>query len=855
MPSYLNAGTRANSSGATSLSPALPASRTSGNLLIAVAGSKNNFAHTCATAGWTKFAQQNSGTAWTVSLWVYRRTQGGVDGSETAPAITVGTSSVACFAQVIQYSGTFDPTDLLGGAVNVNAGTSSTHSCNGIVTTADNSLVIYIDAAAANTALATPTGWTEELDNGSNTGATRNANGSKSISAAGTSSGNISVTGASAAWVMWQIELRSQVVPHAWVTSKFETDASQSSYTFPSRTPDAQKAQIVIVFWFRGGTTPNVTLNGCGLTWTKVAESIETATDQQAVALFKGTGTPSTGVVTVSFGTAPSRAAGVALEIDNVDKADPVKQFGTAATSGDSSLTVTLPTAPTGQVIGAFNAKWMPQLGSGFAQVTALAVGSSWDQIRCRVETKSADQTIDATFDLGACVAIGFELKPPTAGYTLTAGSGSYAVTGKSTGLSASRRLGAQVGSYTLTGQDLGLTVSRRLGAQVGSYTLTGQGLGLRVSRYVQAISGTYTLVGYAGILAKPKLLIAQGASYTLTGLPIGLSASRSLSVQTTSYTLEGKTAGLMAFRRLGAEAEAYTLAGTAAGLSLVRLLGTQARSYIITSMAAGLSASRSLGTQAGSYSIDGMTTGLNLGRRIGAQVGSYTLTGQSADVMARRRIDAHVGSYMLTGQSVNVQAERLCRAVSGTFLLTAYDASLFIGTQGLKLDALAGSFVLTAPNGGLYVARRMPTVRCEFDLSGVPLSLMAERQLLAGTGTMTLAGLGAFLRANRVIVPGLGTFDLSEHDAELFVARLLQAGVGHFIFDGKSVSLSVISLSLVTLQKEKILQAKLRNGNITKSELEALERTGILSGAAFSESGMHGRMRQSKLSNTKVMN
>jgi hypothetical protein len=789
MPSYVNAGTRANSSGATSLTPALPASRTSGNLLIAVAGSKNNFAHTCATAGWTKFAQQNSGTAWTVSLWVYRRTQGGVDGSETAPAITVGTSSVACFAQVIQYSGTFDPTDLLGGEVNVNAGTSSTHSCNGIVTTADNSLVIYIDAAAANTELATPTGWTEEVDNGSDTEATSNANGSKSMSAAGTSSGNISVTGASAAWVMWQIELRSQVVPHAWVTSKFETDASQSSYTFPSRTPDAQKAQLVVVFWFHAGATPNVALSGCGLTWTKVAESIETETDQQAVALFKGTGTPSTGVVTVSFGTAPYRAAGIALEIDNVDKGDPIKQFATAVTSGNGSLTVTLPTEPTGTVIGAFNTKWMPELGSGFAQVTALAVGSSWDKIRCRIETKSADQTIDATFDFSACVAIGFELKPPTAGYTLTAGSGSYAVTGKSTGLSA----------------------SRRLGAQVGSYTLTGQGLGLRVSRYVQAISVTYTL----------------------TGLTVGLTASRSLGAQVRSYTLEGKTAGLRAFRRLGAGAEAYTLAGTAAGLSLVRLLGTQVGSYIITGMAAGLSASRSLGTQAG----------------------SYTLTGQSAEVMARRRVEALVGSYVLTGQSVNVQADRLCRAVSGTFLLTAYDASLFIGRQGLKLDALAGSFVLTAPNGGLYVARRMPTVRGEFDLAGVPLSLIAGRQLLTGTGTMTLAGLGAFLRANRVIVPGLGTFDLSEHDAELFVARLLQAGLGHFIFDGKSVSLGVISLSLVTLQDEKILQAKLRNGNITKSELEALERTGILSGAAFSESGMHGRMRQSKLSNTKVMN
>ena len=480
MPSYLNAGTRANSSGATSLSPALPASRTTGNLLIAVAGSKNNFAHTCTTAGWTKFAQQNSGTAWTVSLWVYRRTQGGVDGSETAPAITVGTSSVACFAQVIQYSGTFDPTDFLGGEVNVNTGTGSTHSCNGIVTTADNSLVIYIDAAAANTALNTPAGWTENLDNGSNTGATRNANGSKAIETAGTSSGNISVSGANAAWVMWQIELRSQVVPHAWVTSKFETDASQSSYTFPSRTPAADKAQLVLVFWFRAAATPNVDLSGCGLTWTKVAESIEATTDQHGAALFKGTGTPSTGILTVSFGTAPYRAAGIALEIDNVDKADPVKQFATAVTSGDSSLTVTLPTAPSGTVIGAFNAKWMPALGSGFSQVTALAVGSSWDQIRSRVETSSADQTLDVTFDLGACVGIGFELKEQTGGYTLTAGSGSFALTGIDAGLRRGISISASAGAFTLTGLDAGLRRGISISASAGTFTLTGLDAGLR---------------------------------------------------------------------------------------------------------------------------------------------------------------------------------------------------------------------------------------------------------------------------------------------------------------------------------------------------------------------------------------
>lgn len=213
---YVAAGTRSNSAGAATLTPALP-TRTNGDLLIAIVGGKNNATHSVTGAGWTKLTQTNSGASWTVSLYYCI-----VNGSEAAPTIS-WTGSVACFAQILQYRGTSASPF---GASSVSTGTTSTHTSSQITTTAPNSMVVAWDGAAANTAIATPSGWTENLDGGSATGATRNSADSKTVASSGTASGNISVVGAAAAWVQWQYELRS---PHVLVvqdsTHAHTTDA------------------------------------------------------------------------------------------------------------------------------------------------------------------------------------------------------------------------------------------------------------------------------------------------------------------------------------------------------------------------------------------------------------------------------------------------------------------------------------------------------------------------------------------------------------------------------------------------------------------------------------------------------
>lgn len=199
-PVYVNTGGSIGSAGAATLSPTLPASRSNGNLLIAICQSKNNAAHSW-PGDWSVLEQVNSGTGLTVSL-AYRI----VDGTESSPTIT-WTGAVACRALIYQWSGTAGESPFSGGH-NSNNGLTSTHSCAGVNTTRSDSRVVYFDGCATGTALGTPSGWTENSDLTTGVGFQTTVGG-KDIASSGSASGDISVTGGNAAWVMWQIELRS----------------------------------------------------------------------------------------------------------------------------------------------------------------------------------------------------------------------------------------------------------------------------------------------------------------------------------------------------------------------------------------------------------------------------------------------------------------------------------------------------------------------------------------------------------------------------------------------------------------------------------------------------------------------
>ena len=130
--------------------------------------------------------------------------------------------------------------------------------------------------------------------------------------------------------------------------------------------------------------------------------------------------------------------------------------------------------------------------------------------------------------------------------YTLTADSGSFALTGQDAGLAFNRTLAAASGSFALTGQDAGLAFNRVLSAANGSYALDGQDVTLT---YTPISGATYTLGAASG-------------SFALTGQDTGLAFNRVLTADTQSYSLSGDVAGLAFNRVLTADTVSYALTG-----------------------------------------------------------------------------------------------------------------------------------------------------------------------------------------------------------------------------------------------------------------------------------------------------
>lgn len=267
-PQFQSIGARATSAGSETISPAKPGVSNREGLLIALVATKNNATHFCSTSGWDKVAQVNSGANFTVSVWK-------ADEGAGAPTFT-WTGSVACAAQVAYYLAPDVPVDKTIGATTSNTGNTSPHTTVSIDTTRASSNVIYIDAAAANTAVATPAGWTENADGGSATDAGRFAWGQKKIDNLGDPSGAISISGAAADWVQFQIEIMyeeadglevAKVEAGAWLeppegfnVSKIEVGAWLDDDPAPPPTAVSQAGMYVL-----GGDTPPVDISQAGL--------------------------------------------------------------------------------------------------------------------------------------------------------------------------------------------------------------------------------------------------------------------------------------------------------------------------------------------------------------------------------------------------------------------------------------------------------------------------------------------------------------------------------------------------------------------------------------------------------------
>jgi len=265
-----------------------------------------------------------------------------------------------------------------------------------------------------------------------------------------------------------------------------------------------------------------------------------------------------------------------------------VAAFGctNALNSSSSTTSTTCRTSAASPPSGWSTVAYDTSTGSGFEATTASGFDARLKSTSALIDVGTTDATNAATdivgfarpggssYDVGA-----WEFGAGGTDYTLTADSGSYALTGQDAGLIAARTLTADQGSYAVTGQTADLIRTVRLLADQGSYALTGQDAALRAARLIGADSGSYSITGQDATLTYAAsgvyTLTADSGTYSISGQDATLTyvplVNYTLTADAGSYAITGQAADLIYTPLnnyvLSAEFGQYSIAGQDAAL------------------------------------------------------------------------------------------------------------------------------------------------------------------------------------------------------------------------------------------------------------------------------------------------
>lgn len=201
--------------------------------------------------------------------------------------------------------------------------------------------------------------------------------------------------------------------------------------------------------------------------------------------------------------------------------------------------------------------------------------------------------------------------------------------------------LSAGVGSFSMSGAAVPLRATRRLGADVGQFTYLGANSRLLAQRRVAAMAGEFSV----------NLSTVRGI------------VSRRLTAGTGSLALVAPSASLRVARRLSAAPGALDIAGSAVGMIYTQAderqgytLTAAAGSFGLTGADAALRAQRRLVAGSGAFSLLGAAARIALGRRLVGAVGGLTLQGNPAVLRAARRVPVGAGDFGLVGTDAQLR-------------------------------------------------------------------------------------------------------------------------------------------------------------------------------------------------------
>ena len=329
--------------------------------------------------------------------------------------------------------------------------------------------------------------------------------------------------------------------------------------------------------------------------------------------------------------------------------------------------------------------------------------------------------------------------------YTLTADSGTYAVTGTDATLRPAREINPDSGSYAVSGTDAGLRSGLSIPIAASSYALTGTSAGLFVGYKLAAASGSYNVTGTDATLpyvANPPIsvvqirrknyprafhpslrkpirvaaggvvntysLTASGGNYSLSGTDATLNYSQVTAAASLVKQLRKQDTWPRQFApsnfgqlvskrrapiglvvpittRLAADGDVYALSGTSAATRAARYLSAGSGSYAVTGTNATLT--KAFAANGGTYALTGTAASLEISHKLTADTGSYTTTGTSTNVYRSFTIHISAGSYALTGtdteavQTRTLAADSGSYAVNGSAVTFTTDATVPVGT------------------------------------------------------------------------------------------------------------------------------------------------------------------------------
>lgn len=310
IPEYIAVGTAVQSSAATTLTPGAPAGALRGDYDFASIATENNAAISVSGAGWAKVgtAVQPDST-WQEEIYLRVRTSANVD------PVFSWSGSVGCSARrwLIRDAKTT-------GAVGfhaTNSGSGSTHSATGQNATGNDSCVVYLSHAEANTALGADADYVEKFDAGSATGPYRLVVGTRDQATSGAGAANFSATGASASWVMRLLECLQHEAGDQTAREEIE---NINSFNSGALATEAGQLYNTFGWTFTGPTggwhavafviNPAAEGSGAGSSTGAATTAATGAASAAADASSAGTGTPA--ATGASLASAAASAAGVA---------------------------------------------------------------------------------------------------------------------------------------------------------------------------------------------------------------------------------------------------------------------------------------------------------------------------------------------------------------------------------------------------------------------------------------------------------------------------------------------------------------------------------------------------------------